>query len=235
MKYVIYLRVSTENQRELGEDSGLGLKAQRESCMEYIRNHAPGEVLEFADQAISGTLSHFDRHELVKAIECLKPGDVFLVSKRDRLGRNVYHNIVAERAIQEKKATLVAVSQSMEGFDDGMLRLFKHVMDAFSEWEVYLIGMRTREALRRKKAAGYRIGRIPYGYTLGEAKKLIRDHKEQEVLNKILNLKSSGKSVRKIAESLNMEGTLTRDGGRWSHVSIHKIAQNAESHRAAYQ
>lgn len=51
MKYIIYLRVSTDQQVQ----SGLGLEAQRDTCLRYIKD-AGAKVLEYADEGFSGAL-----------------------------------------------------------------------------------------------------------------------------------------------------------------------------------
>lgn len=53
MKYVIYLRVSTDQQTE----SGLGLEAQRQICQKYVIENGNHESIEFVDEGLSGALS----------------------------------------------------------------------------------------------------------------------------------------------------------------------------------
>src|SRR5262249_54597021 len=79
-----YIRVSTEQQAE----SGFGMDAQAASitaasrlCVALSRT--------FTDAAVSGSLGVEERRVLLDAIAALQRGDVLLVAKGDRLGRDV--------------------------------------------------------------------------------------------------------------------------------------------------
>lgn len=242
MKYVVYLRVSTDRQ---------DLQAQRSLCMGYIQANGGGEHVEYIDEDVSGSLKMEDRDNMFDAIESLKPGDVFLIDTRDRLGRDTFFNIVTSRKIVEKGAKLTYVSQNMSGMDAGSIKLMETILDAFAEFELYQIGMRTRKRLKEIKKSGFRVGRVPYGYKLGQAVehtvmtskgeekkisyKITKDLTESQILDEMKKLNESGESVRGIAERLNKAGKTTRAGGLWSHVSIHKILKNADSHKRAYE
>src|SRR5690349_19214592 len=82
---IAYLRVSSDQQAE----SGLGLEAQ-----EIAVRAAAGRIgLELekvcVDAGVSGGLAIEDRPVLLDAVVSLRRGDVLLVAKRDRLGRDV--------------------------------------------------------------------------------------------------------------------------------------------------
>ena len=82
-RYVIYIRVSTRKQGA----SGLGLEAQRQMCMNYIKA-ANGELLGEYKDVESGT--HRDRPGLWQAINrCKQDGSTLVIAKLDRLARDV--------------------------------------------------------------------------------------------------------------------------------------------------
>lgn len=226
MKYVIYTRVSTEDQAK----SGLGLDAQRNACLQYIERNGGGEWLEFCDEAVSGALRMEDREELTNALAALEKGDILLIARRDRLGRDVIHNAIIEREIIKKKAKIISVSQDNEFMDAGMSQLMKTVLDAFAQYERYEIRRRTKLALHEKKKQGKRVGYIPYGYRLRDETYLERNPDEQIIVEKMVKWKDLGHSLREIAEHLNQEGNLNREKGEWSHVSIYKILKNRSRH-----
>jgi len=82
---VSYIRVSTEQQA----DSGLGLEAQRDSIAVAARRLGLELARTFVDAGTSGALGIEDRPILLDAVAALRRGDVLLVAKRDRLGRDV--------------------------------------------------------------------------------------------------------------------------------------------------
>jgi Resolvase, N terminal domain len=72
-------------------------------------------------------------------------------------------------------------------------RLVLNVMAAVSQWEREAIGERTREALGHKRAAGQRVGTIPFGSQLApDGSSLLPNHEEQRVLRLLRGLRGSG-------------------------------------------
>jgi DNA invertase Pin-like site-specific DNA recombinase len=82
-----YLRVSTEAQAE----SQLGLEAQQAAIEATATRLGLPLVETFTDSAVSGGLALEHRPALVAALDALGEGDALIVSKRDRLGRDVLH------------------------------------------------------------------------------------------------------------------------------------------------
>lgn len=220
MKYVIYVRVSTGEQRE-----GHSLDAQKEICLAHV---PAGSHFEVIMDSSSGGKNLEKRTELNKALTMLEKGDVLLVYKMDRLVRDYIQYGHLMYTIQAKKATVIAV---MEKDQDRTMKGFTAII---SDLERQRIKDNTRNALQARKRAGFRVGRIPYGYRLGEAKKVIANDQEQFVLITMEKLLREGVCLRKIEECLRKDGIYNREGKPFSHVSIHKILQNAQSHRLAY-
>lgn len=219
MKYVIYLRVSTDQQTE----SGLGLEAQREICKKYAKENGNQQTLEFIDEGLSGALSMEKRPNLLKAIDSLNEGDIILIAKRDRLGRDIIVNAMIESAIARKKAKLVSASGDFRSDDQPTSILMRRMMDAFSEYERLIIGERTKNALQAKKNRGERVGYIPYGFRLHEDGIHLEQHpNEQDILSKIKEGREFGLSLRKIAQDLNEMGFPNRLGP-WNHVSVKRV------------
>jgi DNA invertase Pin-like site-specific DNA recombinase len=223
MKYIIYLRVSTDQQVQ----SGLGLEAQRNMCVEYISKNGNHPYIEFMDEGYSGALSMDKRPGLLLALKELECDDIFLVAKRDRLGRDVIVNAMIESAIQRKKARIVSASGDFSGDSDPSSILMKRLIDSFAEYERLIIGARTKVALNVKKKRSERIGRIPFGYKLNEDKLHLEVcEREKAVLSEMIAMKNSGMSLRKIAEELNSKGFLSRDNTFWSYAAVNRVLIN---------
>lgn len=226
MKYVIYLRVSTEQQAI----SGLGIEAQRQICMGYIDRNSNGEaqsVLEFMDDGYCGALSLDKRPALLKCVSMLESSDVLLIAKRDRIGRDPIVNAMIERAVQRKKARLISASGDVSDANDPTSILMKRMVDAFAEYERLIIGARTKAALQVKKQRGERVGHIQYGCKLGEDGIHIQvDEKETEILGEIMAMRALRMSYRQIAKELNDMLLYNRAGKNWTHVSITRVIKN---------
>jgi DNA invertase Pin-like site-specific DNA recombinase len=77
---------------------------------------------------------------------------------------------------------------------------------AVAELERGLIGERTRLALAEKRKAGVRLGRP----------RLIND----EVVERIDQLRDGGMTFHEIADELNNDGVATASGGRWTALGV---------------
>lgn len=222
MKYVIYLRVSTDKQ----VDSGLGLEAQRDMCLRVVPKDS--KVLEFADEGFSGALEMDKRPALLLALNNLERDDVLLIAKRDRIGRDPIVNAMIERAVERKKARMMTASGDVRDDNDPSSILMRRMVDAFAEYERLIIGARTKVALAVKKKKGERVGRIPYGFQLSsDGIHLENSDKEQYQLTVMRKLKNEGKTLREIAEEMNFYHLWNRDGP-WNHVSIHRVMGNGK-------
>jgi site-specific DNA recombinase len=241
MKYVVYLRVSTEYQ---------DVESQRKMCRDYLASKPHSEVLEFEEIDISGDVAIDKRLGLGRALTALNRGDKLLVSSRDRLGRDPILNMMIEMEISKRGANLECVNLNLDGFNKGTADLMKTILDGFAKFEKFMIGFRTKNKLAQIKDSGFRTGRVPYGYQLGEAvcrtvitpkgeqlkvsHKLIKNEKEFEILGKMEEWARHYVPRREIAERLRRENISNREGKPFSHVSIHKILTNAPAHREAY-
>src|SRR5947199_162325 len=95
-----YIRVSTEQQAE----SGLGLDAQQTAVAAAASRLRLEVARTFVDAGTSGGLAIEDRPVLLDAVANLRRGDVFLVAKRDRLGRDVIAVAMIERLVSKRGA-----------------------------------------------------------------------------------------------------------------------------------
>jgi site-specific DNA recombinase len=89
------------------------------------------------------------------------------------------------------------------------------------------VGDRVRAAMRRKAVKGEVLGRPPYGYKVGNRRRLELIPEEAVVVRYIFRLYlQESLGIRLIARRLNEEHLRTRRGGNWSMVSIRDILRN---------
>lgn len=216
-----YLRVSTDGQA----DSGLGLDAQRSAIAAAAARHQLTVAEYFTDAGLSGALELANRPGLFAAVNALKRGDVLIVAKRDRLGRDVIAVAMLERLTTRKGARILsAAGEGTEG-DDASSMLQRRILDAFAEYERLIIGQRTRAALQAKRARGQRAGNLPYGFTLNaDGSTLDVRADEQRVLSLLRELIAAGFTLREVAAELNRQGFRTRCGSAWRHQYVANLA-----------
>ena len=220
-KAIGYLRVSTEGQA----DSGLGLDAQRASVTTAAARLGLALADVFTDAGLSGSLDLADRPGLFAAIEAMKRGDVLIVAKRDRLGRDVVAVAMIERLIGRKGGRVLSAAGEGTDNDDASSMLQRRILDAFSEYERLIIGQRTKAALKAKRERGERAGNVPFGYRLADdGRSLIACDDEQRILELIRQLREAGYTLRAIADSLNADGYRTRRGSAWRHEYVANLA-----------
>lgn len=222
MKYVIYLRVSTDQQ----VSSGLGLEAQRHICLKNIPKNS--QILEFVDEGFSGSLQMEKRPALISALNELSKNDILLVAKRDRLARGDQMALI-QMAVDKKKAKIISCAgEGTEGDrDDPVTYMMRGMTDLFAGFERLLIKSRTKAALRAKKDRGQRVGHIPFGYRLCEDNiHLEKDDREQDIIKEITEMREDGLAYRSIANELNEIGKYNRNSSKWNHVSVFRIQQS---------
>jgi DNA invertase Pin-like site-specific DNA recombinase len=140
MEYIAYYRVSTEKQNS----SGLGLGAQREAVLNYIK---PENIHTEFTEVESGRLKQ--RPILLEALQlCKKVGGTLVIAKLDRLARNVA--FVSELLESGVKFVCCDMPNANE--------LTIHIYSAMAQDEAKRISTRTKEALAVKKAQGYKLG-----------------------------------------------------------------------------
>jgi DNA invertase Pin-like site-specific DNA recombinase len=220
-----YLRVSTYRQA----DSGLGLEAQQSSVTACaVRLGIPLAAV-LTDAGTSGSLTIEDRPVLLDAVASLKRGDVVIVAKRDRLGRDVIAVAMIERLIARRGAKIV--SAAGEGTDadshDPAAMLMRRLIDSFAEYERALIASRTRAALAAKRRRGERIsGLAPYGSAFADGR-VQPCAAEQSIITLMQARRAAGDSLAAIADCANRAGFRTRTGSPWRREYVHAILRRA--------
>ncbi|TSD88912.1 recombinase family protein [Mycobacterium sp. KBS0706] len=147
-----YLRVSTtdqttENQRQEIEAAGFNVQPRR-----------------MVAETVSGSTSAFERPGFAKLVDRLEAGDVLVVTKLDRLGRNA----MDVRATVERLAGIGVKVHclALGGVDltSPAGKMTMGVIAAVAEFERDLLIERTQAGLVRAKAEGKTLGR-PHGLT----------------------------------------------------------------------
>ncbi len=223
MAAISYTRVSSDKQAE----SGAGIAAQAAAIKAYAKQAGLELVESYTDDGISGAAGIDGRPGLAAAIGRLRRGDVLVIAKRDRLGRDMMTTLTIERAVAKRGASIVSADGVGNG--DGAADAFmRSVMDAAAQFERDLIKARTRAAMAEKRKAGHRIGEVPFGWSLAADGKLEPVPAEQEILDLIRELRESGVSLRRIANQLTDLGIVTKKGNaKWSHSTVQSVLSRA--------
>jgi DNA invertase Pin-like site-specific DNA recombinase len=220
-----YIRVSTDRQAE----SGLGLDAQRAAVAGCAARLGLPLAAVLTDAGTSGSLAIEDRPVLLDAVASLKRGDVLIVAKRDRLGRDVIAVAMIERLVTKRGPRIVSAAGEGTDSDDPSGMLMRRLMDSFAEYERALIAARTRAALAAKRARNERISRyVPYGYQLGADRRTLEPVPvEQDTVRIIRERRAVGESLQAVANHLNQLGVRTRAGSHWRFEYVRSLLRRA--------
>jgi DNA invertase Pin-like site-specific DNA recombinase len=141
----------------------------------------------FLDEGVSGAKA--SRPELDRCLAYLRPGDVLVVTKLDRLGRSVKNLIELAENLRERGVDLVATQQQIDTTTSTGKLLFT-MLAAIAEFERDLIRERTMDGLAAARAKGNVGGRKPAV--------------TQDVLDLALARKARGESMATIASELKV-------------------------------
>lgn len=142
MALIGYSRVSTRDQHP---------EAQHDALT------AAGCDKVFPDKA-SGKLAK--RPQLDAALDYLRPGDVLVITRLDRLGRSVRNLIDLAETLRQREVGLRVLHQGIDTTSPAG-RMFFHVLAALAEFEASLISERTHDGLDAARARGRKGGRRP--------------------------------------------------------------------------
>ena len=215
IKYVAYLRVSTQKQGY----SGLGLEAQREIIHNYLHDTIP--ISEYVEVE-SGRKS--DRPKLKEALsQCRKEGATLIVAKLDRLARSV--SFLSSLLESDVEIVFCDFPQAN--------KMVLHIISAISQYEAELTAARTKAALQAKKARGFRLGNPEH----------LLDKHEEAIQNSIKTCKAKADSnpnnkraiallrtlvkeehtYQEMAEILNREGFVSSHGCSFTKSTVYKL------------
>jgi DNA invertase Pin-like site-specific DNA recombinase len=192
-----------------------------------IRAMATVQGAELLEVIVDGgeSAKSLNRPGLQKLLEMVNKGEVqaIIIAKLDRLTRSVKDLCGLLELLEKRKVALVSVAESLDtGSAAG--RLVITIMGAVSQWEREAIGERTKDALRHKRAQGYRSGNLPFGYHLAaDGRTLERDGVEQQAAADIRMFRAQGLSLRAVADAANRRGHRTRRGTDWRLESVVRV------------
>lgn len=135
-----YARVSTEDQ-----NLDLQLDALRQQGCTKI----------FQEKMTGATKS---RPALNKAIKALKPGDMLVVWKLDRLGRSLQNLIEILKLLESNGVGFHSISDGIDT-TSSCGRLLFHIIGAIAEFECNQISERTKAGLQAARRRGSKLGR----------------------------------------------------------------------------
>lgn len=210
-----YTRVSTDRQADEGESLG----AQQRTIEGYAMMH--GLVLDhlFIERGVSGSKRLNERPEGQKLLAVLKPGDILLTPKLDRMFRSALDALDVLAQLQKRSVSLHMIDLGGDVTTNGISKLVFTILSAVAEAERDRIRERIRDVKAdQKKRSRYLGGSLPFGWTLGDDRSLIPEPAQQAAIRHAQELRRDGRSLRQIAQALYDD-----HGMNLSHVGVSKV------------
>jgi DNA invertase Pin-like site-specific DNA recombinase len=234
-RYVVYLRVSTDQQADIGQ----GLEIQEQACRAWLRKGRHQLVEVCRDGAKSGSLDLDQRHGLARAIGLVGAGraDGIVVYRLDRLSRDL---ILQEQVLAElhrhgnelHSCSATEDEHLVDDPDDPTRALVRRILGAVAAHEREVIRLRLRTGRYRKQLAGGYAGGAPaYGWR-STGRELEEVPAEQEAIRLMVRLHKQGRSYRQVAEALEArEIPLRRGGTKWHPNTIREIVMRESARK----
>jgi DNA invertase Pin-like site-specific DNA recombinase len=203
IRVVAYARVSTL----LGQD----VLHQLHGIRELAKQRQFDLVEEYCDQGVSGKAEK--RPALDKLIKDARRGhfSIIIIHGIDRLGRSTKHLLNLIDELRHYNVSLISIRESLD-FTTPTGQACLIMLSAVAQLEAQLISERIKTALAVKKAVASKTNN---GWTCG------RPTLDSDLIEKVIKLRNSGLSVRKISAELK---TISKS-------SVSKIIQESSRKR----
>jgi DNA invertase Pin-like site-specific DNA recombinase len=214
-----YCRVSTDRQADDGESLG----AQQRTVEGYAMMHGMTIDHVFIERGVSGAKPLVERPEGSKLLAELKPGDIVITPKLDRMFRSATDALNVCDRLKAGGIALHMIDLGGDVTSNGISKLVFTILSAVAEAERDRIRERIRDVKADQKARNrYLGGSVPFGWRLGDDGGLIPHDPEQSAIARMIALRDAGRSLRAIAEAMKAEGF------DLSHGGVKKVIEAAE-------
>ena len=113
------------------------------------------------EESISGSVAVKDRPSFQRLLERIEEGDVLIVTKLDRLGRNMLDVCATVKLLDTMGVRVVCLQLGGADLTSPSARMTMQILSSVAEFERSLLIERTQSGLARAKAEGKTLGRKP--------------------------------------------------------------------------
>jgi len=155
MKLIAYVRISREDENPENQIYAMKQYASLKNIDLIVSD-------KYMDIGISGGLEPFKRGGFMKAVEVLERGeaDGIMVYALDRIARSLWNLAEVYKKFDEKGWVLLSVREDwLNTLDKNVKNLIIAILGWAGEMERKFISERTKEALKRVKSSGKKLGR----------------------------------------------------------------------------
>jgi putative DNA-invertase from lambdoid prophage Rac len=195
-------------------DEGESLDVQRrqiDGCA-----HMQGLLLDkvFVERGVSGSKTLSDRPQGAALLATLRPGDVVIIAKLDRMFRSALDALDVLGRLKEGGISLHMIDLGCDVTGNGVSKLVFTILSAVAEAERDRTRERVAEVKRDERRRGrYLGGKVPRGWMVGDAGELVPVPEQQMALKRMRKLRAAGASLRAISDKMKAAGvSITHQG-----------------------
>ena len=185
-----YVRVSTNGQtteNQIQEIEAAGFRVE------------PHRVI---SETISGSVAISARPGFIGLLDRLETGDILIVTKMDRLGRNTIDVSSTVHKLDEKGIRVHCLALGGVDLASPAGKMTMNVINAVAEFERDLLIERTQAGLKRAKAEGKRLGR-PASLTAEQRKAVVRRLGEGATVSTLAReFKTSRQTILRVRDAM---------------------------------
>ncbi len=225
----LYARVSSDRQ-----DVDLSVAAQLRALRDYADKNGYAVAREYVDEAESGRIA--DRPQFRRMLdEAAKPEAPFqeiLVWKFSRFTRKREHAVAFKSMLRKRGIRVTSITEHADDSPTG--KLMEAIIESVDEFYSENLAEEVRRGMREAASRGFWVSTYaPYGYKKVQVQdgakkrpKLELDPPAYGVVRRIFQLALQGTSTLEITKTLNREGLVSPQRGRWTKTTIHRILTN---------
>jgi DNA invertase Pin-like site-specific DNA recombinase len=209
-----YVRVSTDRQADEGESLG----TQQRVIDGYAMMNGLTLDSIFVERGVSGSKPLGERPEGARLLAGLKSGDVVITPKLDRMFRSALDALEVLGRLKDRGISLHMIDLGGDVTGNGVSKLVFTILSAVAEAERDRIRERIRDVKAdQRKRQRYLGGIVPFGWRIGEDGTLVEVLAQQRAIQRIVELRRKGVSLRAISASI------AADGVKLSHEGVKNV------------
>ena len=112
-------------------------------------------------ETVSGSVEAMKRPGFARLVDRLEPGDLLVVTKMDRLGRNAMDVMATIERLAKMSVRVKSLDLGDADLTSAAGRMVTHILNVVAQFERELMVERTTAGVNRARAQGKRIGRPP--------------------------------------------------------------------------
>jgi len=136
----------------------------------------------YAEEGVSGKVPALQRPEFIKLLGQIRSGEVLVVTKLDRLGRDAQDVSATVRMLATRRVEVVVLQLGKLDLTSPAGKLMMNMLAAVAEMERDLLVERTQSGLARAKAEGKTLGR-PTRTTPEQRAAIVKRHQAKESIS----------------------------------------------------